>query len=185
MPQRGVWIVSPSASVGSSVRGWTLFEAHRRAAHLEADAVVGEGPVGGSRCVLVRPGSVRRLPRSSRGATSTTVAMVPVGGRSGWRAVRGGAGSRCGRRVDGPRARRAGVRARSVGHGGRGRRDDGDYRPPGARERAVLPADPGAPDAVAARRNDRHERGRSARLQVRRHWRLGDPLERSWRPASS
>lgn len=53
------------------------------AAHLEADAVVGDRAVGGVRCVLVRPGSAAEIAAVVAWCYEHEVAMVPVGGRSG------------------------------------------------------------------------------------------------------
>jgi glycolate dehydrogenase FAD-linked subunit len=53
------------------------------AAHLEADAVVGDRAVGGVRCVLARPGSAAEVAAVVAWCYEHDVAIVPVGGRSG------------------------------------------------------------------------------------------------------
>ena len=138
-----------------------------------------------------RPGDApRRSPRSSRGATSAT---------SRWSRSAGGRATRAGRA-----ARAADViaialdrldRIRSfdplrLADGGRGGRDDGDGRAARPRVRAAVPARPGRGGAVAARRQPRDQRGRPARVQVRRDGALGDWASRrcsrraSWCPSA-
>ena len=78
------------------------------------------------------------------------------------------------------------VRARALADPRRGGRHDRAPPGDGARQRADVRPGPGCPRAVADRRQHRHQRGRAARLQVRRRRRLGDRASRRRsRPASS
>ena len=96
---------------------------------------------------LVRPADAAQVAAVVAWCYAHDVAIVPVGGRSG---LAGGAavldaGARR-RAVARAAAHRALVRARAVADGGRGGRDDGDDRPPRARERPAFAPDPGAPE---------------------------------------